>query len=173
MPNFISHTLMAHDIYQKLDHNNISLYYMLTYSLGGDLCKYSKCRYASHHKNQDKFIHNMIDYIKRNNLKDDKEVIGVLYGHISHYFMDSMFHPLIREIDKTNRKNKHNHTLIEAYYDNYLVEERLNIDVNTYLKNNILKAKQTKKITKMIDYVYMETYHIKHVSRYYKFNSLH
>lgn len=172
MPSFISHTIMAYDVYNKLDKKNVNLEYMLTYSLGGDLSKYSKCRYDTHHRNQDQFIDNMIDYIKRNKLMDDKEIMGVLYGHISHYLMDSMLHPLIRKVDKACIKNKRNHALIEEYYDNYLVEEKYNTDIKSYLKNNILGGKVSKKIAGMIDCVYIETYGIKRVSRYYKFNLL-
>ena len=121
MPGFISHTVMARDVYNEIN-RKCSLEYILTYSLGGDLCKYAKCRYDSHHKDMDKFIYNMADYIKDNNLLDDKEVMGVLYGHICHYIMDSIIHPLVRKMDKECLNNKKNHTLIEEYYDTYLVK---------------------------------------------------
>ena len=170
MPGFVSHTVMAKDVYHKINNKDISLEYMLTYSLGGDLCKYAKCRYDSHHKDQDKFIDNMIDYIKRNKLTDNKEVMGVLYGHICHYMMDDTLHPLIRKIDKTCVDNKHNHALIEEYYDNYLVKEKYKISKRKYLKQKILSTKVNKTIANLIDNVYLETYHTKNVSKYYKFN---
>ena len=170
MPGFVSHTVMAYDIYHKLKQKNVNLNYLVTYSLGGDLCKYAKCRYASHHKDQEKFILNMVQYIKDNNLGDDMELMGVLYGHIAHYMMDDMLHPLIRKVDKLCLPSKQNHTLIEEYYDGYLVEERLKISKKEFLKRNILKAKVDRKIAKMLDYVYLETYNTKHIARYYRFN---
>ena len=172
MPGFVSHTVMAHDAYDMIDKNKVNLDYMVTYSLGGDLCKYAKCRYDSHHKDMDKFIYVMTDYIKENNLVNDKELMGVLYGHICHYVMDSIIHPLVRKVDKTCIMNKYNHTLIEEYYDSYLVKERYKIDKKDYLKKRILKAKVNRKISKMLDYAYMKVYNTDRVSMYYKFNLL-
>ena len=128
MPGFVSHTVMAHDVYRKIDSSKVDINYMVTYSLGGDLCKYAKCRYDSHHTDMDKFIYTMADYIKDNKLENNKKVMGVLYGHICHYVMDSVIHPLVRKVDKSCVKNKNNHTLIEEYYDSYLVKERYKID---------------------------------------------
>ena len=143
MPGFVSHTVMARDVYHRLKNKCANLDYMVTYSLGGDLSKYAKCRYETHHKDMDKFIYNMADYIKENNLINNKDIMGVLYGHICHYVMDSIIHPLVRKVDKSCISNRHNHTLIEVYYDNYLVNYRYQIDKSEYLKNGILKIKST------------------------------
>ena len=172
MPGFVSHTVMAHDVYKTIDENKVNLDYLVTYSLGGDLCKYAGCRYDSHHKDMDKFIYVMADYIKENNLVNDKELMGVLYGHICHFVMDSIIHPLVRKVDKSCIKNKHNHTLIEEYYDSYLVRERYKIEKKEYLKKRVLKAKVKRKVSKMLDYVYMKVYNTNKVSIYYKFNLL-
>ena len=170
MPGFISHTIMAHDVYDNIDNKNVNLDSMLAYSLGGDLCKYAKCRYDSHHKDMDKFIYMMADYIKDNKLVNDNEIMGVLYGHICHYVMDSIIHPLVRTIDKQCIKNKHNHALIEEYYDSYLVKERYKTSKKDYLKKGILRAKGNKRIYKMLDCVYKTVYNTSNVSRYYKIN---
>lgn len=170
MPGFVSHTVMARDVYKKIDNNKVNLDYMMTYALGGDLCKYAKCRYDSHHKDMDKFIFVMADYIKDNNLINDKDIMGVLYGHICHYIMDSVIHPLVRVIDKKCINNKNNHRLIEEYYDAYLVEERYKISKRDYLKRRIFLVKNNKDINKMLNYVYKEVYDTNNISRYYKFN---
>lgn len=170
MPSFISHTIMAYDAYNKIDKEKVDLEYMLTYSLGGDLCKYAKCRYDSHHKYQDLFIDNMVKYIKENNLIGDKEIMGVLYGHVCHHIMDNTIHPLIKKIESMCNENKKNHTLIEEYYDKYLTKKRFKKSIKDYLKKNIVNARVNKKISKMLDYVYEETYNTKSVSRYYRFN---
>ena len=170
MPGFVSHTIMASDVYQKLAPNKADLNYMLTYSLGGDLCKYAKCRYASHHQDMDKFIYNMADYIKNNKQLDNKILKGVLYAHICHYMMDNTIHPLVRIVDKTCQKNKKNHTLIELYYDAYLTKEILNKRIDKYVLSNILPAKSNREVKKMLDYAYQVTYDTRHISRYYAFN---
>ena len=169
MPAYISHTLMARDVYNKLD-NDVNLNYMITFSLGGDLCKYSKCRKDSHNIKQKEFIYNMADYLKNNKLIEDPILLGVLYGHICHYVMDDMLHPLIRNIDKSCTKNKNNHTLIEGYYDNYLLRSKLNTTVDRYDNRVLFKGRVNKNVSNMINYAYKKTYDTNNVSLYYKFN---
>lgn len=67
MPAYVSHIIMARDVYDKIDNTNVSLDYMLTYSLGGDLARFSKCRRICHKEKTEKFIDNMWNYIKKNN----------------------------------------------------------------------------------------------------------
>ena len=170
MPAYVSHTIMARDVYNKINNKKVDLNYMLTFSLGGDLCKYAKCRYDSHHKSMNEFIYNMCDYMIRNNLIDDSECLGVLYGHICHYIMDDEIHPLVRKIDRTCKKGKKNHTMIELYYDNYLSYNKYEVKLNKYDNKKIFKGKMNRKVSKMINYVYYETYNCKNVAFYYKFN---
>ena len=170
MPAYVSHTIMARDVYNKINNKNVSLDYMLTYSLGGDLCKYAKCRRDSHRIKKDEFIYNMCDYIKDNNLINDMECMGVLYGHICHVIMDDILHSLIRKVDKSCIKNKSNHTLIEGYIDSYLVKYKYNKSIDKYDNKLLFKGKMNRKISNMIDYVYYETYNCKNVNKYYKFN---
>ena len=170
MPSFISHTVMAKEVYNKIDKKKVDLDYMLTYSLGGDLCKYAKCRYDSHHIKKDEFIKNMIDYIKENKLTDNKKIMGVLYGHICHYIMDDTMHPLIKKIDKACIKNKRNHALIEEYADSFLTIKQMHLHTHKYLGNKVVNSRVDKDIAKMLNYVYMETYNTKGIAKYYRFN---
>lgn len=170
MPGYVSHTIMARDVYNKINNKNIDLDYMLTFSLGGDLCKYSKCRKDSHHIKQDEFIYNMADYLKENNLENDSECLGFLYGHICHLAMDEEVHPLVRKVDKECIKSKNNHTMIELYYDNYLTNLKYDVKLNKYNNKDLFKGKINKKISKLIDYVYKKTYNCDNVSKYYKLN---
>lgn len=162
MPAYISHLIMAKDVIKEGNLKNINEEYMITFSLGGDLSKYSSCRKQSHKEKQEEFILNMCDYVKDNNLLNDKKLIGAIYGHICHYVMDNILHPLIREIDKKCIKvGMKNHTLIEAYYDNYLLKK------NKINPKKLLKSK-VKNIKSMIDYAYLKTYGVKKVSLSYK-----
>ena len=56
MPAYISHSIMAREVYDKIDNDNVSLDYMLTYSLGGDLARFSKCRRECHKIKTEEFI---------------------------------------------------------------------------------------------------------------------
>ena len=171
MPTYVTHTLMARDVYEKLKNkDSVSLDYLLTHSLGGDLCEHAKCRYDSHHKNQKEFFENMCDYLKENNLQDDPELLGILYGHICHYALDNTAHPLVRRVSGTCVRNKKNHGIIEFYYDTYLVKKRYGKPVNKYDNKVLFKGKINKKSAKMIDYFYEKTYNTKNVSIYYKIN---
>jgi len=164
MPAYISHSIMARDVYEKIDNNSVSLNYMLTYSLGGDLARFSKCRRECHKIRMEEFIDNMWIYMKDNKLDKDGIYLGVLYGHICHYYMDMMCHPLIRKVDKISiGVGIKSHTLIEGYIDSYLVKKKYGVDISKFKTKEIFKGK-VKCVYKMIDYVYYKTYGVKYVS---------
>lgn len=164
MPSYVSHVLMAQDVYNKLDDKNVSRDYMLMFSLGGDLARFSSCRRTCHKVKTEEFIDNMWKYIKDNNLDMDFNYLGVLYGHICHYYMDMICHPLIRMVDKLSIKVKmKSHTLIEGFIDSYLVRERYNLDISLFDTRYIFRGK-IRNVYKMIDYVYKETYGVRWVS---------
>lgn len=164
MPAYVSHCLMANDVYNKIDNKYVNKDYMLTFSLGGDLARFSKCRRISHKEKTEEFIDNMWNYIKTRDLVLNKEYMGVLYGHICHYYMDIVCHPLIRKVDKlcVNVGIK-NHTLIEGYIDSYLVNYNLDRDIDKFDTRGLFKGKVSK-IYEMIDDVYFNTYGVKYVS---------
>mgnify|MGYP003292612585 CR=1 FL=1 len=76
MPAYVSHVIMASDVYDKIDNKYINKDYMLTFSLGGDLARFSKCRRISHKIKQEEFIDNMWKYIKNNGLDNDSRYLG-------------------------------------------------------------------------------------------------
>ena len=164
MPAYMSHIIMAKDVYDKIDNKKVSLDYMLTFSLGGDLCRFSKCRRLSHRIKMEEFIDNISNYIKDNDLFSDGRYMGFLYGHICHYYMDMVCHPLIRKIDKISiRTRMKSHTLIEGYIDSYLVKYKYNRDIRDINTKEMFKGNVIK-LSKMIDYIYNKTYGIKYLS---------
>ena len=170
MPSYVSHTIMAKSVYDKLNDKNVNKNYMIAFSLGGDLCKYSKCRKDSHRIKQDDFILNLLEFINDNNYQNDGDCLGVLYGHICHLIMDNDIHPLVRKTSSLCIKNKKNHTMIELYYDNYLSKKIFNQGLNKYDNKNLFNISFNKKINSMIDYAYSKTYGCNNISKYYKFN---
>ena len=172
MPAYISHVFMANDVYDKIKNKNVSLDYMLTYSLGGDLARFSKCRRISHQIKMEEFIDNMWLYMKDNNKTNDQYYLGVLYGHICHYYMDYVCHPLIRKVDKISTSvSFKSHTLIEAFIDSYLVKYKYKKEIDNFDTRYIFKG-NIKYVYKMIDYVYNKTYGVKYVSISYFFTKI-
>jgi len=164
MPAYVSHCLMAQDVYCKLDNKDVDKDYMVTFSLGGDLARFSKCRRISHKEKTEEFIDNMWNYIKENDLINNKEYMGVLYGHICHYYMDKVCHPLIRKVDKLSvNVGVKSHTLIESYIDSYLINIKLDRDIDKYDMKSLFKGRVSR-IYRMIDNVYYKTYGVKYVS---------
>ena len=164
MPAYMSHMIMVHDVYNKIDSKNVDLNYMLTFSLGGDLCRFSKCRRISHKIKMEEFIDNIWSYIKDNDLSGDSRYMGFLYGHICHYYMDMVCHPLIRKVDKISIRTRiRSHTLIEGYIDSYLCKNKYDRDISKIDTKGMFKGSVIK-LSKMIDYVYNKTYGIKYLS---------
>ena len=165
MPSFVSHIELSKDVSDKLCFDNVLTRYVSTYSLGGDLCRFSKCRRLSHRKKKEEFIFNMINYIKENKLTDNKEVMGILYGHISHYIMDDTMHPLVRLIDKESSPVRmKSHTLIEGMIDSYIVKYKYNKEIDEYLNTGMLIVGINRDGYKMINKVYEKTYGVKNVA---------
>ena len=171
MPSYVSHTIMAKDIYNKLNDKNIDLNYLLTYSLGPDLSKYSKCRYKTHRLDiRETFMNNLFSYAQKNSLLNDKKIKGVLYGHIIHFSLDDTMHPLVRKMSKVCKNNKKNHSFLETCYDAHLVDEKYNIPLNKYDNKKLFKGKLNKDIKNMLNYAYEKTFDEKNISKYYIFN---
>ena len=170
MAAYVSHMIMADELYEKIDYRRVSRNYLRTFSLGGDLSKYSKCRRLSHRTKLKEFIYNMCDYIKEKKLIHDKEIIGVLYGHICHVEMDKYMHPLVWELEKRSMDvGFKKHTLIEGYIDYYLVKYKYDIDISKYNNKDMFRGRMKLKIFKMINHVYFQTYGIKRVGFSYIF----
>ena len=167
MPAYISHTVMAQDVFDNIENRNVNIDYMLTYSLGGDLAKFSKCNRTCHKEKMEEFIDNMWLYIKENDLISNGMYMGVLYGHICHYYMDSVCHPLVRKVDKLSTYvGFKSHTLIETYIDSYLLKFKYDIDISKYDTRKLFRG-SIFKVYKLIDYAYVKTYGVKRVSYSY------
>ena len=171
MPSYVSHTIMARDVYKKLKNDTVDLDYMLTYSLGGDLSKFAKCRFPSHRLSvRDEFFNYLVEFVKKNNLEEDPKVKGVIYGHLCHYAFDDLAHPLIRKLCNECVPHKNNHGFLEIEYDIYLVNKKYKLPLSKYDNKALFKGKMTKEIAQMLDYAYEKTFDCKHLSRYYRFN---
>lgn len=177
MAGTVTHTYFAKDIYKKLDKNTkevIKNYEneFLTFSQGPDIFffggrKNKKNMDYFHRNNTQDFFINLINYIRKNNLEKNNELMAFLYGNICHYALDSTVHPYIiykaGEYYKKKREThkyfgKHNE--VECYIDAYMINKIDKIKPNHL---NISKfcfnhKKLSKTLLKLIDEVYFETY---------------
>lgn len=138
MPAYMSHVIMGSDLYNK-SKNDDKLFKLdfeedkfKIMALGQDLSGFSNIvwRYDSHNQSSQRFFVNLTKYIKENKLYDNKSVMAFLYGHISHYYFDSLAHPFVYYIEKSCKPVNHisSHSMVEGFIDNYYINEILNKD---------------------------------------------
>ena len=192
MPNIYMHSRFILDIYDKLDLNTKYLLIdekerLTTFAQSIDpfflydvkkLKRKSSFRDFAHyfHNNKVKdFFINLINYIKYNKLENNPEVISYLYGFLSHYVLDSTFHPYV--IYKTGIFNKEKketykylgkHHLMEPYLDKEFIKLREHINPTKYKIHNLLDTTPfPKKLNDLIDITFKETYNVNNMSKFY------
>ena len=178
MPAYISHAIMADDIYKnnycdnKLFKIPVDCKDLKTFSLGSDLASISRHLKSNPHiyHSQDFFIE-MVYYIKEYELTQNKEIMALLYGHVMHYFFDVCAHPFIYYVESGCKSvgNISNHHLVEAYLDSYLVEKILhndimNIDESYFNQANLFN----KKVSELLNKVYGDVYGDKRIILTYR-----
>lgn len=145
MPAYLTHAIMGNTIYNNAKSDNklfkidIPLPILKASTLSPDLAKLSKSDFNSHNKDTDLYFFNMIEYIKENKLYNDLDAMSLLYGNISHYFLDVYTHPLIYYISENcvslNKLNSH--ILTEGYISSYMSEKEQHTDYMN-LKSNYI-----------------------------------
>lgn len=122
------------------------------------------------------FFETLINYIKYNGHGYTPEVMAYLYGMLSHYILDSIFHPYViyksgvyQAKNKVTHKYNQKHAELENFFDNYLI----------LLKENTLPWKfpchefcfnintLDKDLQEVIDFTYQEVFGIHHMSKFY------
>ncbi len=122
-----------------------------------------------HINNTDIFFHIFIDLIKKHNLLNNENILAALYGHLTHYVLDSNVHPYI--VYKTGLYDKDKpetlkynglHTKMEMNIDAYLYEQKnnkpfKNFKIHKYL---ITKEKFDDKLIKILNELYSQSFSI-------------
>ena len=177
MPAYLTHAIMGNTIYNnaksdnKLFKINIPLPTLKASTLSPDLAKLSKSDFNSHNKDTDLYFFNMIGYIKENKLYNDLDVMSLLYGNISHYFLDVYTHPLIYYISENcvslNKLNSH--ILTEGYISSYMSEKEQHTDYMN-LKSNYIGSLNfaNPNLKNLIRETYYKTYNDLTILKSYK-----
>lgn len=173
MPAYMSHALFGEELYKNLIVDNkllkVNLYEseLRGYSLGIDLVSLSKHNvYDPHKYDTREFFLQMINYIKNNQLRENKHILALLYGHIAHYFLDLNVHPLVyyHEHQCKSIGRISNHHLIEGYFDSYLVNKIKKIDImnlkDDYFNQIDLHDEDTKRLLNNVYGVVYNNYQV-------------
>lgn len=177
MPAYLTHAIMGNTIYNNAKNDdrlfkiNIPLPTLKASTLSPDLTKLSKSNFNSHNKDTDLYFFNMIGYIKENKLYNDLDVMSLLYGNISHYFLDVYTHPLIYYISENcvslNKLNSH--ILTEGYISSYMSEKEQHTDYMN-LKSNYIGSLNfaNPNLKNLIRETYYKTYNDLTILKSYK-----
>lgn len=177
MPAYLTHAIMGNTIYNNAKNDdrlfkiNIPLPTLKASTLSPDLAKLSKSDFNSHNKDTDLYFFNMIGYIKENKLYNDLDVMSLLYGNISHYFLDVYTHPLIYYISENcvslNKLNSH--ILTEGYISSYMSEKEQHTDYMN-LKSNYIGSLNfaNPNLKNLIRETYYKTYNDLTILKSYK-----
>lgn len=187
MAGSITHTYFSEELYEKLDKNTKSIIEnskesFRTFNQGFDILffagkKYKKIADEFHeNKTQDFFI-NLVNYIRKHNLKGNPEIMSFLYGFICHYSLDTNIHPYVIYKagffdKKTNKPQKYKgtHSQMESYIDAYLINKNENIDPKTLDVGKFCfkYTKMSETLIEMINDVIYETYNYKNIGNKYQ-----
>ncbi len=131
MPSYVSHAIMAEELHNRLKINGIKTI-KSSIKLSSLIPDLASKKTNNHNSNTEDYILFLIKYIKDNKLFNNSEVLSMLYGIISHYYLDTYTHPFIYNIDFNSKNNSmiRSHHYIEGYLNYYLAEK--------VLKKNIL-----------------------------------
>lgn len=178
MPAYISHAIMGEQLYNECNKDErlfkIPIYKeeLQGFSLGNDLSLISKkIKIDPQNNNTKEFFLFMVQYIKENNLIENPHVLALLYGHISHYFLDTNTHPLIYYIEKGCKKIGfiEPHNLIEGYISSYLSNKILQkdiMDIKPSYFNQINLS--NKEITTLLNTIYGKLYGDYQITKTYR-----
>lgn len=177
MPAYLTHAIMGNTIYnnahkdESLFKIDIPLPALKASTLSPDLAKLSKSNFNSHNKDTDLYFFNMIEYIKENKLYNDLDVMSLLYGNISHYFLDVYTHPLIYYISENcvSLNKLSPHVLTEGYISSYMSEKEQHTDYMN-LKSNYIGSLNfaNPNLKNLIRETYYKTYNDLTILKSYK-----
>lgn len=127
-------------------------------------------QHICHTKNTDTFFLKFIGKIKEKNLTQNPTVLASLYGHLTHYVLDSSVHPYI--VYKTGFYNKKRpetlkynglHNKMEMEIDAYLYEKKSKKPFKDFKihKHLITKEKLDKELINLLNELYNDIYSFK------------
>ncbi len=173
MAAYINHAQMAYETYNKIKEEKIlkteiESKIMTTFSHGIDLSDYNE---LTHNTKTQEFLLNFFKKVKEEKQIENPRIMAMLYGHICHYFLDTLIHPYVYYIERGTEPVKgqfiSGHLLVESYLSAYFVKTRLEESI-TNVKINRFFSLAPSECKKMLDALYLETYSLNKVSKNYQ-----
>lgn len=130
--------------------------------------KYGLLNYC-HNNYTDTFFLHFIQIIKRDHLQENPSILAALYGHLTHYILDSTCHPYIiyktGEYDKNKpetRKYNGCHSQMEMQIDAYFYEQKYHKKFKNFKMHRelITKDRLNKDLINVLNEVYLSSLNI-------------
>ena len=140
MPSITTHYLFAKEVFNHLNKkeqacikDDLNIYYIFAQS--HDFLFYytfdiknakriKELGHFAHHNYTQDYLINIVKYIKDNYLENNSQLLGYLYGSITHYSLDTSAHPYIfyktgiyRKSNPASKNYRGQHTLMEKDLD--------------------------------------------------------
>lgn len=174
MPAYLSHAVFSHKAFNSLEKYklikiDVQVSKLRFDSIKTDFFSYKSKKFLCYDENHNcyvqEFVKTQMDYIIKNKLYENVDVMSEFYGHILHSIMDQVFHPFIYSITDNYKTNgmpiRGKHFELESLIDSYLAGEYLKkLDVKDYARfcvdpKYINLSKEEKEI---INYSYGKVY---------------
>ena len=173
MAAYINHAQMASDTYNKIEKEHIlkteiDSKIMTTFSHGIDLSGYD---YLTHNTKTQEFLLNFFNEIKTGKQIENASIMAMLYGHICHYFLDTIIHPYVYYIERGTKQVGgqfiSGHLLVESYLSSYIVKKRLNKEIMDVPIGNYFTL-LPKECKEMLNAIYLQTYQKQNIAKNYQ-----
>ncbi len=192
MPSIITHHMFSKEVLNKLSkeeqskfENSLDIYhtfaqshdYLFYYTFGKNKKMINDFGHYAHRHNTQDYLVNIIKEIKNNHEENNQELIAYLYGSITHYVLDTTFHPYIfyktgvyRKKEPNTRKYYGGHNQIEKNLDAYYYKKYTKKEYNlcNVTKEIIGKPIFSNNLLNTINKIYEKTYDKENIGYYYQ-----
>ena len=186
MPAYYTHYHFAKNVYQKFPDNlkkSINYEYFLLFAQSFDFLYYNygknkflaKLAHQAHAKNTQAFFINAIEEL--DNFKKEKPfILSFIYGTLTHYILDSTFHPYIFYKTGVYKKGKKEtyiyngeHRRLESQIDKYYYTKNYSLEFNKTKLYKIYDEIPTPSLEfiNYLDNVFYKTFYRKDIGTYY------
>ncbi len=180
MPTPVTHHYFAKDVLAKSNKNIQKSFkdkekFFSLFVLGfdpfftyGELPFHEKLGDLCHQNDIDTFFLNYIRIMKEEGFEHNQEVLAALYGHLTHYILDSIMHPFVMYKCGEYEKGKPEtykyvglHHKMEMHMDAYMYEARESKPYKDFKVHEILpKMEFSKELLMVLNRDYKETFNV-------------